>query len=123
MSLTRDVDLGAGETISYASERRWPPPVPAVCRVRCRPEGPVTPAAVGTLEQFLAERYLLYAYSGTQLYSGRVHHMPYPLQTASVDALEETLIAAAGIRRPDTAPLAHYARGVRVSVFPLTRIS
>jgi uncharacterized protein YqjF (DUF2071 family) len=126
MSLRHEEDRGNGTgstaAISYASERLWPPPTPAACRVRCRPDGPVQPATVGTLEHFLAERYLLYAACGTRLYSGRVHHAPYPLQTARVDALDETLVAAAGIRRPDTAPLAHYARGVQVHVFPLREV-
>ena len=44
------------------------------------------------------------------------------VQTASVSALDETLLAAAGIGRPEEAPLAHFARGVRVEVFPLTRV-
>ena len=31
------------------------------------------------------------------------------------------MVKAAGIARPDEAPLAHYAREVRVHVFPLCR--
>ena len=34
----------------------------------------------------------------------------------------ENLVAAAGISRPDEPPLAHYASGVRVEVFPLQRL-
>ena len=80
------------------------------------------PAAVGTLEHFLAERYLLYASRRGRLYRGQVHHEPYPLQAAEVPSLEENLVAAAGISRPDGPPLAHYASGVRVEVFPLQRL-
>jgi uncharacterized protein len=110
------------ETIDYASERRWPEPTPAECRVRYAPSGPVTPASPGSLEHFLAERYLLYAYKNDVLYRGQVHHPPYPLQTAVVSQLEENLIEAAGITRPVTPPLAHYAREVRVHIFPLHRV-
>jgi uncharacterized protein YqjF (DUF2071 family) len=118
------LDLGP-ETIAYASERRRVRPGArgaATCAVRCTPTGAAAPARVGTLEHFLAERYFLYAAHRGRLYRGQVHHSPYPLQTASVSALDETLLAAAGIGRPEEAPLAHFARGVRVEVFPLTRV-
>ena len=116
MSLRRD-----GDAVDYASERLWPGPVPAAISVRYTPRGPVTPAVPGTLEHFLAERYILYAYARGRLFRGRVHHAPYPLQRADVPALDETLVAAAGIEIPtNVPPLAHYAREVRVHVFPLT---
>ncbi len=112
----------AGGEIEYHSERLWPAPVPAFCSVRIRPVGPVTPAAVGTLEHFLAERYILYAYARSRLYVGRVHHTPYPLQSAELLSLDETLLKAANLVRPDAAPLVHYASGVDVRVFPLRPI-
>ncbi|HSB60176.1 MAG TPA: DUF2071 domain-containing protein, partial [Vicinamibacteria bacterium] len=108
-----------GPAISYASERRWPPPRPAACALRYEPVGPVRPASAGTLEHFLVERYVLYARSGGRFLAGRVHHSPYPLQPARVEALDEGLLAASGIERPRSAPLVHYARGVDVDVFPL----
>ena len=108
--------------ISYASERSRPGPAPATCSVRCLPRGPAAPAVPGTLEHFLAERYYLYAAHRDRLSIGQVHHTPYPLQSAEISALAETLVAAAGIERPDEAPLAHFARGVRVEVFPLRRV-
>jgi hypothetical protein len=116
MSLRRE-----GDAVSYSTERLWPGPLPAQCSVRYAPAGPVVPAAAGTLEQFLVERYLLYAWSRGRLYRGQVHHAPYPLQRAEVSMLEEDMVQAAGIARPDEAPLAHYAREVRVHVYPLRR--
>jgi uncharacterized protein YqjF (DUF2071 family) len=115
--------FGEGSCSEYRAERLWPEPLPAACRVVYAPSGPVAPAAVGTLEHFLVERYLLYACAKGQLYRGSVHHSPYPLQTASVHALEENLIAASGIERPDVAPLAHYAKEVRVEVFALENVA
>jgi len=110
--------------IRYASGRRSPPPVPAVCNVTCRPLSAPAPAVPGTLEHFLAERYVLYADAGDgALRRGRVHHAPYPLQTAEVTSWEESLLAAAGIERPAGEPFAHYASGVDVEIFALERVA
>jgi uncharacterized protein YqjF (DUF2071 family) len=76
----------------------------------------------GTLDHFLVERYLLYAAHRGRLYRGQVHHSPYPIQSADVTALDESLVSAAGLERPEQPPLAHFARGVRVEVFPLSRL-
>jgi uncharacterized protein YqjF (DUF2071 family) len=109
--------------IRYTSERRSPPPLPGVCNVTCRPLSEPTAARPGTLEHFLAERYLLYADAGGgALRRGAVHHTPYPLQTAEVTAWEESLLAAAGIARPPGEPFAHYASGVDVEIFSLDRV-
>ena len=110
-------------TVHYQSERVWPGPVPATCDLRCSPNGPVQPADVGTLEHFLVERYLLYAYRDRRLYCGQVHHTAYPLQTATVHRLQEKMSAAAGLRLPETAPIAHYASAVQVLIFPLRAVS
>jgi uncharacterized protein YqjF (DUF2071 family) len=109
-----------GGRVSYASVRRWRGPVRAACSVACVPRGSAAPAAPGTLEAFLVERYFLYTSWRGRLYRGQVHHRPYPLQAAEVTSLDESLLAAAGIERPASPPLAHFAEGVRVEVFPLT---
>ncbi len=111
------------EAISYASQRLQRGSRPATCAVRCTPVGSAAPARAGSLEHFLTERYFLYAAHNDRLYRGQVHHTPYPLQAADVLALDEIMLAAAGIARPDEAPLAHFARGVNVEVFPLTRVA
>jgi uncharacterized protein YqjF (DUF2071 family) len=108
-------------SILYAGTRHWPGPLPASYSIRARPDGPVQPAEPGSLEHFLVERYILFTVRKSRLYQGRVHHTPYPLQPARVLSLDETLLAANGIDRPDTPPLAHFARGVDVEVFPLIR--
>lgn len=85
-----------------------------------RPTGPVLPAVSGSLEFFLAERYLLYSWDGRRLRSARVHHAPYPLQVAEVSELDETLVAASGLRPPAPGaepPLCHYAREVDVRIY------
>ncbi len=110
-------------SVRYSTERISPPPVPASCHVTYRPEGSPNAARPGTLEHFLAERYVLYAdVGGGDLRLGRVHHTPYPLERAKVIQYDESLLAAAGIARPAGDPLAHFAAGVDVDVFGLERL-
>ena len=108
--------------LTYRSKRRARGPNPARSEIRAKVIGPVVPAAPGSLEHFLAERYFLDSTHLGKLFRGQVHHRPYPLQAARVDSLDETLIAAAGLIRPDLTPIAHYAAGVNVNVFGLTRL-
>ena len=115
MSLTR----GDDGVVEYDTARLGSTAA-AHCKVRYRPDGEVTPAVPGTLEHFLAERYLLYAdRGGGRIQRGQVHHTPYPLQRATVLSWEESIFAAAGIARPAGEPVAHYAAGVSVDVFDL----
>jgi uncharacterized protein YqjF (DUF2071 family) len=110
---------GQPPSILYAGTRRWPGPLPASYSVRATPVGPVQPASPGTLEHFLVERYILFTFRKNRLYQGRVHHTPYPLQSAKLLAIDETLLAAAGVERPDVTPLTHFSGGVNVEIFPL----
>ena len=104
------------ERTHYTSQRLWDAPLPADCDITYTPTGTVTRAQLGTLEHFLCERYLLYAFARGSLYRGQVHHTPYPLQSAVIQSCRETLIAAAGITRPDTPPIVHFAREVRTHI-------
>jgi uncharacterized protein YqjF (DUF2071 family) len=112
----------APATLLYAGTRRWPAPLPASYAVRGTPAGIPRPASPDTLEHFLVERYVFYTLWNSELYQCRVRHIPYPLQPANLLAIDETLLAAAGLHRPATPPLAHFAGGVDVAVFPLRRI-
>lgn len=86
-------------------------------------EGPTFRAEPGTLEHFLAERYMFYAEDGEKnLYRSRVHHKPYPLQRAEVEEIEETIVWAAGIRRQEKIAYAHYASEVNVKVYAPERV-
>jgi uncharacterized protein YqjF (DUF2071 family) len=116
---------GAIPSIDFVSRRDDPRgPTPANAHITYRPvEGPAAPAAPGTLEHFLAERYILYSEDEQRrLHRARVHHQPYPLQRAEVGTFEETLVWAAGVRRPDNLAFRHYAREVNVKVYPLESV-
>ena len=103
----------------YRSRRRWPGPTPAGVDVEGELLGTPAPSAPGTLEHFLAERYILFADTGNGIQRGHVHHTPYPLRKTTVLSYEEDLLAAGGITRGDEAPLALCSPGVSVEVFPL----
>ena len=70
---------------------------PAAFHARYLPVGPVAEAAPGSLELFLAERYLLYSWSGGALRTARVHHAPYPLQPGAAGDVAQTLTYVAGL--------------------------
>lgn len=73
-----------------------------------------------TLEFFLFERYLLHTERGGQVWTGQVHHTPYPVHLAELESFEEGLVQAAGLSEPGCAPeLSHYSPGVDVEIFDL----
>ena len=75
-------------------------------------------AKPGTLEFFLIERYILFAYSNNKLYSGRVWHSPYQLIEVEVINLDENVLCLDGFvissRSPDHKIMSH---GVEVDIF------
>jgi uncharacterized protein YqjF (DUF2071 family) len=75
------------------------------------------------LEQFLTERYALYAAhpSGT-LFKGNIHHLPWPLERAEAEFEINELPAAHGIVLPDTKPLLHYSRELVVYIWSLEQL-
>lgn len=79
-------------------------------------------APVGSLEHFLAERYLLHVMRGKSLWTVQVHHQPYPLQAATLLELRNELTDAAGFPPLGVPPLVHYASRVDVDIIlPRTR--
>jgi uncharacterized protein YqjF (DUF2071 family) len=71
----------------------------------------------------LIERYVLYTRDPTgdssMLYSGRVHHSPYPVRAARVLRCNESLVRAAGIEVVGPPVHAAFSRGVEVEIFDL----
>lgn len=117
----RPADAKAGVRVSYRSERRWESDARAALDVRYELGQDIGPATPGTFEHFLAERYYLYAVTaGDQLLRGQVHHTPYPLRRARVvEMKEESLVAAAGIDRPEERASTLWSPGVDVSIHGL----
>jgi uncharacterized protein YqjF (DUF2071 family) len=95
-------------------------------RFRYRAADPLGPAAPGTLDHFLVERYLLFSHRPRDgaLFVGQVHHAPYPLAAVEVAESSRRLFTLNGFgdpaRRADHVVM---AAGVSVDIFPLQRIS
>ena len=83
-------------------------------------------AAPETLEHFLLERYTLLAWraNGT-FFSGQVYHEPYQYQLITQSSIDETLLAAAGLKTSEAVPPTHvaYSPGVDVRIGALETIS
>ncbi|MFB6183165.1 MAG: YqjF family protein [Haloarculaceae archaeon] len=74
------------------------------------------PAADGSLEAFLLERYRFLTVSERGRRAvGRIDHDPWPLREVTVDVETNEVFAAAGLDVPDRDPLAHYSPGVRTT--------
>lgn len=87
-----------------------------------RGTGSCEPAFEGSLEQFLVERYRLFAYRGKTLYDGEVWHEPYRITIAETPRWSASPLTQAGFVSDALAPdHALYSPGVDVSVYPLRR--
>jgi hypothetical protein len=99
-----------GDGIAYASRRRHPGASPAAFTGRYAPTGPVAPAELGSLEDWLTARYCLYAMTRLgHLYRGEINHPPWPLQPAAAEIPRNTMASAHGIPLVGT-PLLHFSR-------------
>lgn len=111
--------------ISYLSHRLGIEKSLSSC-FRYRPRGKPHHAGYGTLEFFLIERYVLFALSQkpVQLWAGKVHHRPYPLQDVEVTEWDDCLFSVVGLKRPNRQPdHVVMSPGVDVEVFGLERVS
>ncbi|PQO28568.1 DUF2071 domain-containing protein [Bremerella cremea] len=92
-------------------------------RVRYRIGEALPPSDPDSLEFFFLERYLLFVERKGKLFSGQVHHTPYPAHTAELLEIEDSLLAAAGIDDyAQTPSFAHYSPGVNVEIYDLQQI-
>ena len=105
--------------IEYESARVDGADEPFVFSGLYRPASDVAPAAPGSLEEFLTERYCLYTVDdGGRLCRAEIHHPPWPLQAAELE-LELNTMAPRGVTLPDHAPLTHFAAEQDVVIWPL----
>jgi uncharacterized protein YqjF (DUF2071 family) len=76
----------------------------------------------GSLEFFLTERYCLDSSHNGKLYRARIHHRPWPLQTAQLTSFNSTMIEAHGLPTPQGDPLLHYCEAINVEIWPLRKV-
>jgi uncharacterized protein len=104
------------DSISYSSKRG-----DALWRGTYTPTSAPRRAEPGSLDYFLAERYCLYTIWKGRTYRGEIHHVPWPLQAASVRIQENSIARTAGIELPDTPSAVSFARELEVLIWPLER--
>jgi uncharacterized protein YqjF (DUF2071 family) len=110
-----------GNRVEYYSLRRSEPV--ASFEGQYEPTGPDARATPGSLDEFLTERYCLYALdSAFVLHSLDIHHPPWPLQPAVAVFAKNTMAEAAGLRLPEIAPLVHFAKRQDVVAWRMKRI-
>ncbi|QDU77718.1 hypothetical protein Pan97_47920 [Bremerella volcania] len=81
---------------------------------------PLEPSQPGSLQHFFLERYYLFLEHRGTLYTGQVHHVPYPAHEVEILAIEDTLLNASGLAIPPDPPsFAHFSPGVDVEIFGL----
>ena len=97
-----------GDTIDFES-RRLRSRLPGEVRLRYRPTGPARDTESGTFERFVSDRRSLVATRFGRLLRTDVDHDPWRLAPAEAEIERNTLVAAAGLRLPGTAPILHLA--------------
>lgn len=111
--------LAKNVDVTYQTQRKGED---SASRFIYRGIGPIAVAKPGSLEYFLAERYVLFVYSAetNTLFSGRVYHTPYPLQSAELQTWDAHLLVLNGFDDPARPPdHVLVSPGVSVDVFTL----
>jgi uncharacterized protein YqjF (DUF2071 family) len=114
MAIHREAD-----GVRYTSERTDPHGEPARFAARYRPAGDPQPAAPGTLDAWLVERYRLYtAAEDGRLLAADIHHRPWALQPAAA-AIDVNTMASPMALDLSGPPVLRYARRQDVLFWPL----
>jgi uncharacterized protein YqjF (DUF2071 family) len=101
------------DTVHYSTSR-----ASAEFRGSYRPTGGIEPAAPGSLEHWLTERYCFYTLDRNgHVLRGDIDHAPWPLQPAEASFDINSMTAPLGICLPDTPPLLHFSRKIDVKVW------
>jgi len=113
------------EEIRYQARRLHGPKAAAGMpqfRAVYMPVSPPRAARRGSLEEFLTERYCLYAWNRNKLYRAEIHHLQWPLQEAAVQVELNTMAEPLGLRLPLRPDLAHFSRLLKVLVWAPERL-
>lgn len=81
-------------------------------------------AEPGTLDQWIIERYCLYAWSARgELYRAEIHHQPWQIQRAEADIQVNTVSQISGIVLSGEPSLMHYVKRLDVLVWYIRRVA
>jgi uncharacterized protein YqjF (DUF2071 family) len=111
MSVWRD-----GNRVRYRSRRRWPGARLAGCEAHIEVGASFDQGELGALDHFLTARFRLYTVIAGRNAAADAEHPPWPLARARRVDLKDDLVVAAGLPRPDQAPLVHFSPGVQVRI-------
>ncbi len=104
-----------GDDIHYRSVRMHRNAPPAEFAARYRPAGDPFDSRPGSLENFLTERYCLYAADKRgNVRRGDIHHVMWPLQLAEVEVETLDMTGQIGVSLQDTDPVLHYSQRLDV---------
>jgi uncharacterized protein len=102
----------------YESARRWPDKL-GMTRISVERGQSIK---AGELETFLTARFRLYSMRRGRMIFAKVEHAVWPLETARVLTLDQTLTDTLGLPRPEGEPLVHFSPGVEVQAGPPIRV-
>jgi uncharacterized protein YqjF (DUF2071 family) len=108
--------LPRGGQFAYGCQRRWPGPRPVASRVKVEVGDRFSAGELDERDHFLTARWILFSSAGRRRRFARAQHEPWPLHRARVLAVDDQLVAAAGLPPPRGEPLAHYSPGVDVRI-------
>ena len=122
--LRADISVALGEREVRYSCRRLEGPCPAELRAAYAPVAEARPAAAGSIEHWLTERYCLYALGRKQrLYRAQIHHMPWQLHPAEAEIEQNTMALSHCIPLPETRPLLYFSRRMETLVWAPERLA
>jgi uncharacterized protein len=99
-----------GDEVRYRSVRTHTGAPRAEFAARYRPVGEPFESRPGTLENFLTERYCLYAADGKgNIRRGDIHHGLWPLQPAEAEVEKLVMTEQIGVALPETEPILHFS--------------
>lgn len=111
----RMLSINKADEIFYESRRTHRHAPCADFRGCYQPIGNVFQAAAGSLEEWLTERYCLYAANRRgRVFRGDIQHTRWPLQQAEIEIETNTMAEQLGFKLPQTKPLLHFAKRLDV---------
>ncbi len=107
----------SGNTHVYRMRRRWPRShANRSAEMTFSVGSKVLPSDVTELDHFLSARWALITRRGDDLLYGRVNHPRWPIHRVHDVEVNEDVIQAAGLPRPEGSPHAFFSPGVDVEV-------
>ena len=104
-----------GDTVTYAGRRRWPGPARPATAFSVRIADRI--ASPSAFEQFLTARWTLHGSAAGRSWAVDIEHPPWILHSASLEAIDDELIGAAGLPAPAGDPVsALWSAGSEVRV-------